>query len=106
MTLRIIVNTITALNITCDPTKEAINIIAKHGVSLLASAEIEWDMQLATEDTRRNYGEVRMIGYAPIGERVYCVVFTDRGANRRVISLRKANAKEGKRYVDRIKIGS
>ena len=94
------------MSITFDPIKkEAINI-AKHGVSLAASASLEWDMLLATVDSRRDYGEVRMIGYAPIGERVYCVVFTDRGADRRVISLRKANSKEVKRYVDRIKIGS
>ena len=75
-------------------------------MSLTVSAELEWDMLLAKVDSRRDYGEVRMIGFAPIGERLYCVVFTDRGADRRIISLRKANAREVKRYVDRIKIGS
>jgi len=35
-----------------------------------------------------------MIGYAPILTRVYCVVFTDRGNIRRIISLRKANKRE------------
>ena len=93
------------MSITFDPAKEAINL-AKHGVSLAVSADIEWDMLFAEVDARRHYGEVRMIGFAPIGERVYCVVFTDRGADRRVISLRKANAREVKRYVDRIKIRS
>jgi len=43
-----------------------------------------------------------MIGYAPIGERVFCVVFTDRGDQRRIISLRKANAREVKRYASQI----
>lgn len=53
-------------------------------------------------DTRRNYGEKRMVGCAPIGQRVYCVVFTDRGQKRRVISLRKANVREVKRYASEI----
>lgn len=83
---------------THDPSKDAINI-DKHGLSLTLAAELEWDMLLATPDIRRDYGEVRMIGFAPIGERVYCVVFTDRGNQRRIISLRKANSREVKRYV-------
>jgi uncharacterized DUF497 family protein len=40
-----------------------------------------------------------MIGYALQGERLYCVVFTDRGTVRRIISLRKANNREIMRYV-------
>ncbi len=39
-------------------------------------------------DLRRDYGEVRMIGYALIKDRAFCVVFTDRD-ERRIISLRK-----------------
>ena len=91
------------MKITFDPAKDAINI-AKHSVSLAMSVDIEWDMLLAEDDTRRSYDEVRMLGFAPIGERVYCVVFTDRGAERRIISLRKANAREVKCYVNQIKI--
>ncbi|MBF0429416.1 MAG: BrnT family toxin [Magnetococcales bacterium] len=45
-----------------------------------------------------NYGEERMIGYAPIDRRLYCVVFVDRGEVRRVISLRKANSREVRVY--------
>ena len=43
-----------------------------------------------------------MIGYAPIGARVYCLVFADRGDIRRVISLRKANQREVKLYANKI----
>ena len=57
---------------------------------------------IAVPDTRRNYGAKRMVGCAPIGQRVYCVVFTDRGQKRRVISLRKANVREVKRYASEI----
>jgi uncharacterized DUF497 family protein len=41
-----------------------------------------------------------MIGYAYMGLRLMCVVFTDRGDERRVISLRKANSREVKRYAE------
>jgi uncharacterized DUF497 family protein len=33
-----------------------------------------------------------------VGVRLYCVVFVDRGDVRRIISLRKANRREEKRY--------
>jgi len=41
---------------------------------------------------------VREIGYGVIGNRLYCVVFTQRGDTMRVISLRKANAREARQY--------
>jgi uncharacterized DUF497 family protein len=90
------------MNITFDPAKDASNL-AKHGVSLALAERLEWDLLLAGEDLRRAYGEVRWIGFAPIVERVYCVVFTERGGQRRVISLRKANSREVQRYARRIR---
>lgn len=54
---------------------------------------------MASPDQRSDYGEMRMIGYAPIGNRLYCVVFVDRGTVRRIISLRKANSREVRAYV-------
>jgi hypothetical protein len=80
-----------------DPAKDAINI-AKHGVSLVDAGDIEWDTLWAFQDDRADYGEVRMIGFAYIGLRLHCVVYTDRGDVRRIISLRKANSREVKRY--------
>lgn len=89
------------MNITFDVDKDAENL-AKHGVSLTLASGLEWDALLAKPDRRRDYGETRMIGYAPIGARLFCVVFTDRGDVRRVISLRKANEREVKRYASQI----
>ena len=89
------------MEITYDPAKDAANQ-AKHGVSLALAAELEWDTLWAEADTRRHYGETRHIGYAVLEGRLYCVVFTDRGEGeamqRRIISLRKANPREVKRY--------
>jgi uncharacterized DUF497 family protein len=80
-----------------DPAKDAVNR-AKHGVSLEMAARISWDWVLAIPDLRIDYGEPRQIGYGPIGARLYCVVFVDRGETRRIISLRKANSREVARY--------
>jgi len=82
---------------TFDPAKNAVNIAA-HGVSLTEAENLEWADVQANEDVRKNYGEERMIGYAVMQSRLYCVVYVDRGDERRIISLRKANNREVKRY--------
>jgi len=87
------------MELTFDPAKDEINC-AKHGVSLAEAEKIEWETLWATEDRRQDYGEVRMIGIAYIGLRLYCVVYTDRGDTRRIISLRKANGREVVRYAE------
>ncbi len=51
-------------------------------------------------DTRKEYGEQRMAGIGYIGPRLYYVVFVDRADDRRIISLRKANKREEKRYAN------
>lgn len=71
----------------------------KHGVSLARATELEWDSLLAMQDVRNDYGEIRMIGFALLGERLFCVVYTDRNEERRIISLRKANKREVEFYV-------
>ncbi len=84
---------------TFDAAKDALNL-AKHGVSLALAVEIEWELLWAQPDMRRAYGEIRVIGYAPIGDRLFCVIFTDRPGERRIISLRKANVREVRRYAN------
>jgi uncharacterized protein len=90
-----------SMEIEFDPRKDALNTL-KHGVSLEWAALLEWDLVWAIEDDRSDYGERRMIGYGPIGSRVYCVVFTERGDARRIISFRKANRREVLLYADKI----
>ena len=85
------------MNITFDAAKDEANR-AKHGLSLAAAAAIEWDSALAWPDMRHAYGELRTVCVGYIGLRLHMVVFTDRGAVRRIISLRKANAREVARY--------
>lgn len=38
--------------------------------------------------------------FGVIGDRLYCVVFTQRGDSMHIISMRKANKREAKSYVE------
>ena len=85
------------MKITFDPNKDIINQ-QKHGLSLALANSCEWDWLHSSVDDRFDYGEKRIIGYVPIADRVYCVVYVERDNERRIISLRKANQREVKRY--------
>jgi uncharacterized DUF497 family protein len=56
------------------------------------------DQVRVLEDARRDYGEARYQALGEIDGRVYMLVFTPRGGDVHVISLRKANRREIKRY--------
>lgn len=101
MTHNIIVHTISAVKIAFDPAKNVVNIEKHDGVSLADAKAFEWDSAVIWLDHRRDYGENRMIGLGYIGERLFNVVFVDRSDGvRRIISLRKANLREVKRYAE------
>ena len=85
-----------------DPGKDATNL-SKHGFSLAAAAELSWDAALVWIDSRADYGEVRLIALAPIGDILFFVAFVDREPARRIISLRRANRREVSHYVKAIK---
>ena len=87
------------MRIEFDPTKNASNQL-KHGVSLAMAAELDWDAAWVWVDERFEYNEMRMIALAPKTEILYCVAFVDRGDVRRIISLRRANRREVKHYVE------
>lgn len=80
-----------------DPAKNAINI-ASRGLSFELVEQMEWTTALMQEDTRKAYGERRFQVLGFIGERLHAVVFTPRDGKVHVISLRKANSREVKRY--------
>ena len=91
------------MNVTFDPAKDAANL-AKHGFSLLDAVGFEWETAVVWPDTRRDYGEPRMVALGYIGLRIMSVVFVDRPpeqpTERRIISLRKANTREVKHYAE------
>ena len=91
------------MNVTFDPAKDAANL-AKHGVLLADAAGFEWGTAVVWPDKRRDYDEARMVALGYIGLRIMTVVFVDRPpeqpTERRIISLRKANNREVKRYAE------
>ena len=86
------------MRIEFDRAKDAANQ-AKHGVSLALAGELDWDAALVWVDERFEYDEIRVIALAPKTGILYYVAFVDRGEVRRVISLRRANRREVKYYV-------
>jgi len=89
------------MQIEFDPAKDRINQ-EKHGVSLAMAVELDWDAALVWVDKRSEYDEERMIALAPRTEILYYVAFVDRGEVRRIISLRRANRREVKHYVQNL----
>jgi uncharacterized protein len=82
-----------------DPAKNKLNR-ARHGLSLAIARKLIWDEALVWVDGRFEYDEVRMVGLVPEGERLYYVAFVDRDETRRIISLRYAERREVKHYVE------
>jgi hypothetical protein len=59
---------------------------------------------LEVEDTRKDYGEVRIICYGLLAGRMVVVGYTPRGADRHVFSMRKANAREQARIAPLLEV--
>jgi uncharacterized DUF497 family protein len=85
------------MEITYDPAKDEVNQ-AKHGIALAEAADFEWDTAVIETDARKEYGEVRHIAFGALQDRMHVLVFVIRDGAVRVISLRKANSREVKRY--------
>jgi len=89
------------MEIEFDPAKDESNQ-TKHGMSLAMATELDWEAALVWVDERFEYSETRMIALAPKAEILYYVAFVNRGKVRRVISLRRANRREVKHYVEKL----
>ena len=81
-----------------DPNKDRLNV-EKHDLSLSLAERLDWEAALLWIDDRQDYGEMRVLALAPSTGILYYVAFVDRADVRRVISLRRANRREVKRYV-------
>ena len=78
-----------------DEVKHVSNL-AKHGADFSTIEDFDWDSAKSKQSDRR--GESRKAATGFIGNRLYRVVFTERGELIRVISLRKANPREVREY--------
>ena len=72
--------------------------LAKHGVDFHRMDAFEWDT--AVIDPDKDHDEHRWTAAGFIGPELHVVVFTERGDNIRVISLRKATRREALRHAE------
>ena len=83
-----------------DETKRNRNV-EQHGVDFLDVAPLFNDRVVESVDNRNDYREIRIRCLGMLGGRVYAVIYTWRGDNRRLISARKANVREQRAYYRR-----
>ncbi len=80
-----------------DEAKNATNI-EKHGVGFAAAALLFEALTAEIPDARYAYGETRINAYGYIAGRLFVCTYAPRCGWRHVISMRKANAREVRRY--------
>ena len=85
-----------------DEQKNRINI-QKHGIGFEDAKALYKDVRITAVDTQKSYGETRKISLGTIHGRICVLVYTERKGITRIISARKANQRERRRYNDFIK---
>lgn len=99
-------DTIKPSRITFDPAKSEANV-RKRGLPFsLVEESFDWAGAQLIEDRRKDYGERRYRALGFIGTRLHAVAYTPRGDAMHVISLRKANRREEKRYAAQTESGT
>ena len=91
------------MRITFDPIKHA-RTLADRGLDFEDAAIVFKGITVEVEDTRKNYGERRIICYGLLAGRLVVIGYTPRGATRHVFSMRKANHREKARLVPYLEI--
>ena len=89
--------------ITYDP-KERESTLASRGLDFLDVEEVFSGTYFEVEDVREDYGEIRMICFGMLRDRMVVVGYTPRGADRHVFSMRKANDREQTRIAPLLRI--
>ncbi|MGS0742889.1 BrnT family toxin [Glaciimonas sp. GG7] len=85
------------MHIEFDKSKDKTNQI-NHGISLTEIENFDWDTATIEQDVRKQYPEARFKAVGYTGERLYVMIYCLRNDGIRVISLRKANKREGIDY--------
>ena len=81
------------MRISFDPAKR-LRTLADRGLDFEDAAIVFDGTTIEVEDTRKNYGERRVICYGMLSGCLVVVGYTSRGATRHVFSMRKANDRE------------
>ena len=91
------------VRITYDPAKRE-QTLADRGLDFEDSVLVFAGVTVEVDDTRKNYGERRVICYGTLHSRVVVVGYTPRGAVRHIFSMRKANSREQARLAPYLEI--
>ena len=91
------------MRVTFDPSKRE-KALSERGLDFEDAALIFSGVTLEVEDTRKDYGESRIICYGMLEGRMIVVGYTPRGADRHVFSMRKANEREQNRIAPLLKV--
>ncbi len=74
--------------------KKREDTLAARGLDFKDAAQVFDAVHFETEDVRQDYGEMRMLCFGMLRDRMVVVGYTPRGADRHVFSMRKANDRE------------
>ena len=91
------------MKITFDPLKRDEALLTR-GLNFEDAALVFAGITLELEDTRKNYGEMRMICFGKLEGRMVVVGYAPRGADRHVFSMRKANDREKRRIAPLLEV--
>ena len=86
------------MRVTFDPAKRE-RTLAESGLDFDDAAIVFRGVTVEFEDTRKDYGEPRIICYGLLAGRLVVIGYTPRGTTRHVFSMRKANHREKARLV-------
>ncbi len=89
------------MKITYDPSKRD-KTLADRGIDFLEAAEVFAGRHFTFLDNRADYGECRQITVGYLGVRIVVVGWVQRGNDRHVFTMRKANDREIKKYTERL----
>jgi len=70
----------------------------KRGLPFTCAADFDWQGATYSEDDRNMYPERRFVAAGYLGKRLHLLCFTHISGGIRVITFRKANKREAKRY--------
>ncbi len=81
------------VKVSFDADKRAV-VLAERGIDMIDAAKVFAGPTATWMDDRFDYGEARWLTVGFLAGRVVLVAWTERGASRRVISMRYCHAKE------------
>ena len=85
--------------ISFDPAKRQWTL-EQRGLDFVDAERVFAGRTLEFQDVRRDYGEVRTVCLGLLQGRIVVIVYTKRSFYRHIISMRKANAREQRRFRD------